>query len=218
MFYVNMRLGGMANDLPQDFEQHVLETMGYMEERINEYENFLEKNPLFRERTRGIGVLNKDDAIELGVTGHVLRSAGIPYDVRKDNPYYFYKELGFRVVVLHEGDCFSRYRTRILEMRESIRLIREAFRKMPEGSSVGQMVKLRMPPVKNNIVRVSREVPRGEEFMYLVAGDQKPYRLSIRSPIFINLHALNHLAKGHRYADLFPILGSLDVVMADVDR
>ena len=218
MFYVNMRLGGMAHEFPADFEQHVIENMDYIEKRMGDYEKFLEKNPLFIERTKGIGILSRDDAITLGTTGHVLRASGVSYDVRKDNPYYFYKELGFRAVSFSDGDSFARYRTRVMEIRESIRLIREAFRKMPDGNSLGQMVKLRMPPVKNKVVRVAREVPRGEEFMYLVADDQKPYRLSIRSPIFINLSALNHMAKGHRYADLFPILGSLDVVMADVDR
>ncbi|MCL5427862.1 MAG: hypothetical protein M1321_01635 [Candidatus Marsarchaeota archaeon] len=163
-------------------------------------------------------MLTKDDAIGLGVSGPVLRASGVDYDVRANNAYYFYKELNFRGMVLNGGDCFSRYRLRVMEMRESIRLVREAFRKMPGGDPSGQMVKLRMPPVKNNVVAVSREVPRGEELMYMVAGDQKPYRLAIRSPVFINLHALGHIAKGHRLADLYPILGSLDVVMADVDR
>ncbi len=218
MFSVNMRLGGMVNDFHGDFEQHVLKTMDYMEKRIPEYEKFLEKNPIFKQRTKGVGVLKRDDAIALGVSGPVLRASGVPYDVRRDNPYYFYKELNFREMSLNGGDSFSRYRLRVMEMRESMRIIRESFRKMPEGDSTGQMVKLRMPPVKNKVVTVAREVPRGEELMYMVAGDQKPYRLSIRSPVFINLHALNHIAKGHRLADLYPILGSLDVVMADVDR
>ncbi len=218
MFYVNMRLGGLSSDFPKDFEQNVIETLDYFEKRLKEYESFIEKNPIFLQRTKGVGVLGSEDAINLGVTGHVLRASGVSYDVRKNNPYYFYKELNFHSMSLNQGDNFARYKVKMLEMTESIRLIRDAFRKMPEGDATGQMVKLRAPPTKNKIVTVSREVPRGEEMMYLVAGDQKPYRLSIRAPTFINLHALNHIAKGSRLADLFSILGSLDLVIADVDR
>lgn len=105
-----------------------------------------------------------------------------------------------------------------MEMRESIRLIRGAFKKMPDGSALGMPIKLITPNAKNRIVSVSRENPRGEEMMYMVADPQRPYRLSIRAPTFINLAALNHIVKGNRFADLFAILGTLDLVMADVDR
>ncbi|MCL5008543.1 MAG: NADH-quinone oxidoreductase subunit D [Candidatus Marsarchaeota archaeon] len=218
MFYVNMRLGGLANDFPKDFKEHVLDTMNYLSGRLKNYESFLEKNPIFMQRMKGVGVLTKEDAIAFGVTGHVLRASGVPYDVRNNNPYYFYRKLNFREQTLSHGDNFARYRIKIMEMRESIRIIRESFEDMPEGDATGQMVKLRSPPVKNKTVTVSREAPRGEVMMYLVAGDQKPYRLSMRTPTFINLHVLNHIAKGNRLADLYSILGSLDVVMADVDR
>lgn len=218
MFYVNMRLGGLVRDLPKGFGEKTLDFMDYLEKRITEYERFIERNPVFRQRMKGIGVLSKEDAKAFGVTGHVLRASGVPYDVRKNNPYYVYEKLNFNPQYLPGGDNFARYRVRIMEMRESIRLIRAAFKSMPEGSAVGMPIRLISPNAKSRIVSVSRENPRGEELMYMVADPQRPYRLSIRAPTFINLAALNHIAEGTRFADLFSILGTLDLVMADVDR
>jgi NADH-quinone oxidoreductase subunit D len=218
MFYVNMRLGGMVRDLPEGFDEKTLEFLDYMEKRLREYENFIEKNPIFRQRMKGIGVLSKQDAKEYGVAGHVLRASGITYDVRKDNPYYVYKELNFEPKYQTQGDNFARYKVRMMEMRESIRVIRSALSKIPQGSALGMPIKLISPNAKNRIVTVSRENPRGEETMYMVADPQRPYRLSIRAPTFINLAALNHIAEGCRFADLFAILGTLDLMIADVDR
>ncbi len=218
MFYVNIRLGGLVMDLPPDFRERAEEFLDYMEKRLKEYESLLEKNPLFLERTRGVGVLRRSDAKALGVTGPVLRASGILYDVRKDRPYYAYKELNFQAKMLGHGDNYARYRVRMLEMYESIRLVREALDRMPDGSAVGMPVRLILPNAKNRVVVVSREMPRGEALMYMVADPQRPYRLAMRTPAFINLAALNFLSRGQRLADLFAILGSLDVVMADVDR
>ncbi len=218
MFYVNMRLGGLARDLPEGFAEETLEFLDYLEKRLKEYEKFIEKNPIFIQRMRGVGKLSRSDALDLGVTGQVLRASGVSYDVRKNNPYYVYEKLNFRPIVLKEGDNLARYRARVLEMSESIRLIREALNKMPDGSALGMPVKLVSPPPKSRIVSVSRENPRGEEMMYMVADPKKPYRLSIRAPTFINLSALDFIAKGSRFADLFSIMGTLDLVMADVDR
>ncbi len=218
MFYVNMRPGGLAKDLPGDFEEHTLEVLDYLDKKIKFYEDYLEKNDVFIERTKGIGVLSAEDAINYGVTGPVLRASGVNYDVRKSSPYYVYSKLNFRPQVLTSGDCFARYKVRMMEMKESSRLIREAFKKLPEGNAVGMPIKLIMPAAKNRFVTISRETPRGELFLYLVADPQKPYRLSMRTPSFINLSVLNKLAKGQRLADLFAILGSLDLVIPDVDR
>jgi NADH-quinone oxidoreductase subunit D len=218
MFYVNMRLGGLVRDLPKGFDDKTVEVLEYLEKRIKDYEDFLEKNPVFIERMKRIGVLSKDDAINLGVTGPVLRGSGVRYDVRMNNTYYVYDALNFEPQVRSDGDCFARYKVRMLEMRESIRLVRNALKLMPEGDAVGAPVKLIVPSAKNRISVVSRELPRGECVMYLVADPQRPYRLSIRSPSFVNLAALGEIAKGHRMADLFAILGSLDIIMGDVDR
>ncbi|MGB9732565.1 MAG: NADH-quinone oxidoreductase subunit D [Candidatus Micrarchaeia archaeon] len=218
MFYVNMRIGGLSMDLPPNFEEHATKLLDYLEKRLKEYESFLEKNPIFIERTKGVGVLKRKDAIELGVTGPVLRASGVNFDVRKDYSYYAYDRLHFMPQIQIKGDAFARYKVRMLEMKESIRLIREALKEIPEGDALGMPIKLISPPIKESEVIVKRELPRGEGMIFMVTDKQKPYRLSIRAPAFINLSALRHIAKGARYADLFSILGSLDLVMADVDR
>ncbi len=218
MFYVNMRLGGVTLDLPPDFADNCNEFLDYMGKRLGAYENFMEKNPVFMERMKGVGVLTSQEAKDLGVTGPVLRASGVPYDVRKAKPYYVYDKLHFEVQTDNRGDNLARYRVRIMEIRESARLIREALRQIPEGDAKGMPVKLIGPAAKNRTVTVSRECPRGEAMMYMVADPQKPYRLSIRSPNFVNLSALPHMAKGHRLVDLFAIMGTLDLVMACVDR
>ena len=218
MFYVNMRLGGLNQDLPPSFAEHALSLMDYMEKRVFEYEKYIEKNPIFNERMKGVGVLSRDKAKELGVTGPVLRASGLNYDVRKANPYYVYDKFHFNSKTLQDGDNYSRYKVRMLEMQESIRIVKAAVRAMPEGSAKGMPVKLRSPVPPNRISIVNRELPRGECLMYMVADPQKPYRLSIRSPNFINLAAIGSLARGARFADLFAILGSLDIIMGCVDR
>lgn len=218
MFYVNMRIGGLIRDLPQGFEDRTRDVLAYLEKRVDEYQSFLEKNPLFMERMKGVGVMSKDMAVQLGVTGPVLRGSGVDYDVRKNNSYYVYDRLKFQAQMRSGGDCFARYKVRVLEIRESLRLVSEALRQMPEGDAIGMPIRLILPNAKNRIVSVSREMPRGECLMYMVADPQRPYRLSIRAPAFINLAALNELTKGCRTADIFAILGSLDLVMGDVDR
>jgi NADH-quinone oxidoreductase subunit D len=218
MFYVNMRLGGMVKDLPPNFSQDANELLDYLAKRVKQYENFLQSNNIFHERTRGIGILTREDAIDLGVSGPVLRASGIDYDARKEHPYYIYDKLHFSSQVQIAGDSYARYKVRMMELEESIKLIREALRKMPEGDALGMPIKLISPPIKNPEVFVRRELPRGENSIYLIAEKQKPYRVSIRSASFINLAALSRITKGYKVADLFTILGSLDLVMADIDK
>ena len=218
MFYVNMRLGGLNRDVPPGFEEEVLSVLGDIEKRIPMYESYLEKNEIFMERTKGIGAISSHRAIELGVTGPVLRASGVNFDIRSSKSYYVYDKLNFKPQVVSSGDVFARYKVRMLEMKESIRLVREAIRHMPPGDAIGMPIRLIIPAPKNKEVRVYRETPRGELLIYMVAGQQGPYRVSFRSPSFINLAALPEIAKGAHYADLFAILGSLDLVMPDVDR
>ena len=218
MFYVNMRLGGVARDLPPGFDEDCQSLLGHIEKRLEVYGKYLESNPVFMERMKGVGILTAEEAKGLGVTGPVLRASNVDYDVRKARPYYAYRELNFNSQVLGGGDNLARYKVRILEIKESIRLIRGALKRMPEGDALGAQVRLIGPAAKNRIASVSRELPRGEGMMYMVADPQRPYRLSVRSPCFINLFALEHMAKEQRFADLFSIMGSLDLVMACVDR
>jgi len=220
MFYVNMRLGGMQRDLPPDFADHTLDTIKYIEKRMFEYAKYMEKNPVFTERMKGVGILSREQAKELGVTGPVLRASGVSYDVRKNNPYYMYEKYHINAKTMQTGDNFARYKVRILEIQESVRIIKLVLKGLAgsEGKAEGMPVKLRSPNPVNRISIVRRELPRGECTMYLVADSQKPYRLSIRSPSFINLAAVSHISKGARFADFFGILGSLDFVIGCVDR
>ncbi len=218
MFYVNMRLGGLNRDLPESFDKRAYGVLDYLEQRIKEYESYLESNPVFNERLKGVGVLSKERAISMGVTGPVLRASGVDYDARSKTPYYVYDKLRFRPQVEIKGDCYARYKVRMNEIKESIRVVRDALQAMPDGDALGLPIRLigQIPKVKE--VTVRREMPRGEGVMYMVAAEQRPYRLSIRAPCFINFALMQTLPKGHRYADLFSILASLDVVVADIDR
>ncbi len=218
MFYMNMRLGGLNQDLPPGFIERAIKVMNYMEKRVVEYESYIEKNSVFSERMKGVGILTREQAKELGVTGPVLRASGVNYDVRKNDPYYVYGKFHFNTKTMQDGDNFSRYKVRMLEIHESIRIVKASLKTLPEGEAKGAPVKLRSPvPVKKSVV-VSRELPRGECVMQLITGEQKPYRLAIRSPSFINLAALSHIVKGSRFADLFATFGSLDIITGCVDR
>jgi NADH-quinone oxidoreductase subunit D len=219
MFYVNMRLGGMNQELPGDFEERVQGLVDELESRISSYKEVLESDPVFMERTKGVGILKKEEAINCGVSGPVLRAAGVEEDVRRSKPYYFYDKVKFRIPQGRESDSYDRYRVRYEEMFESIRIIRQCLEMMPEtGTVLGMRIKLVGPPAKPDPVLVSRELPRGEGMVYMVPDKQKPYRISLRSPAFINLAAITRMCDDCRFADLFSILGSLDVVLAEIDR
>ncbi len=218
MFYVNLRPGGLNKDLPADFSKRAYALADYLEEQIDQYLDITESNSVFIERSKNVGVLSKNDAIAYGVSGPVLRGSGVEEDVRKSNPYYAYDKIKFRAQVFGGGDVYARYKVRYYEMLESINIIRQALDSMPEGDVKGTPIKLIGPPAKPEEVIVSRELVRGEGLIYMVPDKQRPYRISLRSPAFINLSVLSKITKGAKFADLFPILGSLDVVMAEIDR
>lgn len=219
MFYVNLRLGGVNRKLPEDFKKRAYELTDYLEEKISAYPDVLDSNPVFMERTRGIGILNREDAIEYGVTGPVLRASGVEEDVRVSKPYYVYDKVNFDVPIGSRGDCYDRYRVRYEEMLQSIRIIRQTLDIMPEiGDVVGMSIKLIGPNAKADPVTVQRELPRGEGLIYMIPNKQSPYRISLRSPAFANLAALPKMAENYKFADLFPILGSIDMILAELDR
>ncbi len=218
MFYVNFRLGGLASELPLDFKDRAYKLCDYLESKILEYPDVLDGNSIFMERTKGIGKLSKEEALNRGVTGPVLRASGIGYDVRKAMPYYAYDKVSFNVPVRANGDSYDRYNVRYNEMIESLHIIRQALDLMPEGSVLGQQVRLIQQNAGTDEVIVERELPRGDGIIYLVPDKQKPYRIGLRSPCFANLSALPEMAKGAKFADLFSILGSIDIVMAEIDR
>ena len=218
MFYVNMRIGGLNGELPKDFRERAYSLCDYLSEKIPTYKNMLDKNHFFLLRTKGIGVLSKEDALAYGTTGPVLRGSGVDYDVRKANPYYVYQELKFKVPRGVNGDSFDRYKVRYEEMMQSISIIKQALDKMPEGTVAGSKIKLIGQPAKPDTVIISRELPRGEGIIYMVPDKQRPYRIGMRSPAYINLSILKKLSKGQKFADLFSIIGSLDLVFAEIDR
>jgi NADH-quinone oxidoreductase subunit D len=219
MFYVNLRLGGLYKDLPPDFSKRSYGLINYLQERISEYPDMLERNPIFIERTKGIGKLSKEDAINYGVAGPVLRASGIEEDTRKSNPYYIYDKMKFRIPTGSVGDNYDRYKVRFEEMLQSMSIIRQALEKMPENGDVkGMPIKLIGPNAKQDPVIVERELPRGEGIIYMIPDKQRPYRISMRSPTFINLAVLKKLTENAKLADLFATLGSLDLVLGEVDR
>ncbi|MEM3883415.1 MAG: hypothetical protein QXT94_00580, partial [Methanothrix sp.] len=219
MFYVNIRVGGLWKPLPKDFKERAYRLTDYIEEHISQYPEVLDKNPVFSERTKGIGKLKLEDAINMGAAGPTLRASGLEYDVRKAMPYYIYDKIKFNVPTRSEGDAYARYKVRFEEMRQSISIIRQALDNFPSNEDVvGMPIKLIGPQANPEPVLLSHELPRGEGIIYMIPDKQKPYRIYMRSPTYMNLSLLSHLAKGHKFADIFSILGSLDVIMAEIDK
>ncbi len=218
MFYVNLRLGGFNKNMPEDFKERCLALADYLEDKISVYPDVLDSSSVFMERTKDVGVLSKPDAIAYGVSGPVLRASGVEEDARKSHPYYVYGKLDFKVPTYQRGDAYDRYRVRYEEMLESIKIIRQAVEMMPEGDTKGMPIRLIGPAAKPDTVLMQEELPRGEGIIYMIPDKQRPYRISLRSPAFANLSVLPKISEGYRFADLFSIVGSLDVVLAEIDR
>lgn len=221
-FHTNMnQIGGVRYDVYPGFDKEVIETLNYIENRVREYREALDANPVFLERTKGIGIVPPWLAREVGASGPVLRGSGIQYDLRKNKPYLSYSEFEFEVPVGKEGDVYDRYSVRVEEIVESTRIVRQAIEGLPEGPIHSRKplksATLLKPPKKD--VYVAVESPRGELGMYLVSdGSSKPYRVKVRSPSFSNIALIPHILPGHLVADAVAILGSLDPVFGDVDR
>lgn len=237
-----IRPGGMWRDVPAGFEETVRQFIRVFPKRIKEYENLLTKNPLFLERTKKIGILTKEDAIRWGVTGPMLRASGVPHDLRKVHPYSGYEQFDFDVPTHPDGDTYARYLVRVEEMRQSLRIVEQALDKLPAGPVRSNNRKY-VPPPRAEIgvsmealihhfklwtegfippkgaVYAAVESPRGELGVYLESdGSPKPFRVHWRTPSFVNLQVLPLLAKGHLVADLVALIGTVDIVLGDVDR
>lgn len=216
--YSYMRIGGVAEDLPGGWIAKARETVAYLWPKLDEYDALLGHNVIFEKRTQGIGGLSPDQAIALGVTGPVLRSTGVRWDLRRDEPYSVYHRLDFEIPVGTTGDCHDRYLVRLAEMRQSLRIIEQALDMLPEGPIVAKVPKVLKPP-KDAEVYVRTESPRGEYGVYLVSdGSANPHRLKIRAPSFSNLLCVAPTSIGLKIADLVAIVGSVDIVMGEVDR
>jgi NADH-quinone oxidoreductase subunit D len=221
LLYGFHQIGGTRYDVPAGWDAQVRAALAQVEQRLGEYEGLLEGNPVFLVRTQGVGRISPALAQEIGVSGPLLRGSGFAHDIRRVEPYSSYEEFAFDVPVEPAGDCYARYRVRMVEFRQSIRIVRQALDGLPAGpissrpgvKSVGQ-VKL---PKGEAYARV--EGPRGETGIYLVSdGTTKPYRLKWRGASFSNLAVAGHILPGHKVADAVAILGSIDPVFGEVDR
>jgi NADH-quinone oxidoreductase subunit D len=211
------RIGGLQYQLYSGFEQQVLEFCEMFLPRLEEYERLLTGNRIWRERLEGVGILTAEDCRQLGVTGPPLRAAGIQWDVRKAIPYSGYEQYEFDVPTGRNGDTLDRYTVRMEEMRQSVRLIRQAVGAIPPGPILAKVPKVIKPAPAECYVAI--EAPKGELGYYVVSdGSLHPYRLRVRPPSFLNLQALERMAKGALVADVVAIIGSIDIVLGEVDR
>src|SRR5579859_4026943 len=236
------RIGGLALEPPLDFFESVQSLISILPEKIDEYENLLTGNPIFINRLKGVGYLSPEDAIALGVTGPPLRASGVDFDLRRDMPYSGYDKFKFNVPTSTDGDVWARYAVRMLEMRESVKIALQALEGLPQGRIVADAPKIILPDreqmktqmeslihhvkivtegfaVPAGEVYQGIESPRGQMGYYVVSdGTSKPYRVHMRNPSFASLQALETMCKGRMLADVVAVIGSIDVVLGEIDR
>jgi len=238
------RVGGVREDLPEGCAERILEFCDIFEHRISDYEQLVENNRVFLSRVENIGTISPEGAIALGLSGPNLRASGVDWDIRRDAPYEIYDRLDFKVIVRTDGDCYDRWKCRVDEMRESLKIIRQCIQQMQPGPFLVDDPKIGFPVDKDLLahsmethihhfilaaygfkvpkgeVYKAIEAPKGELGFYIIAdGTEKPFRLKVRAPSFVNLQALTQHTGNMKYlADIIAMLGSLDPVMAEVDK
>lgn len=236
------RVGGLSADLPAGLEKEIRDFVNSMPEHIKTYEGLLTGNKIWQKRIMGVGHISAEDAIDLGVTGPCLRASGVNWDLRRDQPYSGYENYDFEVVVDDGCDTWARYHCRLKEMREACKLIHQALDKLKPGPILADVPKVVLPPKQetaNTIeglihhfkiisegfkpdageVYVGVENPKGEVGYYLVSdGSPRPYRMKIRPACFINLQALPKMVEGSMIADVVAVIGTLDIVLGEIDR
>jgi NADH-quinone oxidoreductase subunit D len=214
-----MRFGGCRVDLPEGWLSQVRQVVADFPRFVDEFENLLSGNEIIMARTQGVGVLPAKLAVNAGITGPMLRASGINYDLRKVDRYGIYERFNFRVPLGDHGDVFDRYMLRILEMRESVKILEQALADIPEGPIIDPKAKLRGFRPKAGEAYGRIESPKGELGFYLISdGSPNPYRYRVRPPSLINLTVLEDMCLGQTIADAVVILGSVDIVLGEVDR
>jgi NADH-quinone oxidoreductase subunit D/NADH-quinone oxidoreductase subunit C/D len=209
--------GGVMHDLHPNFQKRVKEFLQLYKRKIHEYDELVTGNVIFQNRMKGVGYLSADDAISYGVTGPAARGSGVSSDIRKLYPYEIYDKLEFDEVLETAGDSFARYMIRINEMHQSIRIIEQLIDNIPEGDFQAKTKNVLKLPKGDFYTRV--ETARGELGVYIVSeGGNTPYRIKFRSPGFSNLSVLDHMARGSKIGDLVAMMGTLDLVIPDIDR
>ena len=235
-------MGGLSRDLPEDWLHELSKFLDEVEVNFDETEKLLTRNPIFLERTQDVGVISREEAIDFGLSGPNLRASNVEHDVRRAHPYMIYDRFDFEVPVGTKGDCYDRYAIRILEMRESVKILRQCIKDIPGGPinvDDGKIVLPTKEKVMTNMeelihqfmivtqgqdaptgeIYFGAENPKGELGFYINSlGGGPPHRLKIRAPSFVNLSILAHLLPGYMMADVVAILGSLDFVMGECDR
>ena len=237
-----VRIGGLVADVPHDFEERVRFLLDYIPKFIDDVEKLITTNKIFRDRTEGVGKISAADAINWGWTGPCLRASGVPYDVRKAYPYRGYENYDFEVPVATTGDCYARYLVRMEEMRQSLRIVRQAIDNLPDGPVITDNHHVALPPKEKvftemealiwhfKLIYEGIKVPAGDAYSftegangelgyYIVAdGEGKPYRVKVRPPCFAIYQAYPHLLEGHMVPDAIAILGSLNIIAGELDR
>ncbi|WP_339048868.1 NADH-quinone oxidoreductase subunit D [Candidatus Mesenet endosymbiont of Phosphuga atrata] len=237
-----IRPGGVAADIPDDLIDDIMKFIEEFPKYIDDVDDVLTENRIWKQRTVDIGVVSIGQALDLGFSGPVLRASGLPWDLRKSQPYEIYDKLDFDVPVGQNGDCYDRYLVRLEEIRQSVKLVKQCIEKLPKGPVKSDERKISPPPraemkksmeatihhfklysegyhVPQGETYAAVEAPKGEFGVYIVSdGTNKPYRCRIRAPGFAHLQALDFMARGHMLADVVAIIGSLDIVFGEVDR
>ena len=236
------RIGGVARDLPDGFVEKVREFVNDFPARLRDYETLLTKNKIWLMRTKNVGVISAEDAINYGLSGPSIRGSGVKWDVRKSEPYSSYDEMDFIVPVGQNGDVYDRYIVRLEEMRQSNEIVRQAMDTIPKGKFIAELPDVTLPQKENlkksmealihhfkvvtggicppvGEVYACVEAPKGELGFYVVSdGTKNPYRVKIRPPSFVNLEGLQKMVEGHLIADVVAVIGSLDIVLGEIDR
>jgi NADH-quinone oxidoreductase subunit D len=211
------RIGGCQYETYEGFEKDVKKFLTFVAPKIDEYEELLTTNRIWVERTKRVGTISAKDCIALGVTGPVLRASGVKWDLRKAQPYAAYKQFDFEIPTGQNGDTYDRYLVRMAEMRQSLRIIQQAVDAIPEGPIMAKVSKVIKPPVGE--IYHSIEAPKGELGYFIVSdGSTQPYRVRVRPPSFVNLQALDLMCRGQLVADVIAVIGTLDIVLGEVDR
>lgn len=236
------RPGGVSKDLPQGLLEDISRFVEQLPAKIDDMEGLLTENRIFKQRTVDIGVVTKAEALDWGFTGVMLRGSGVPWDLRKSQPYEIYDDLDFDIPIGKNGDCYDRYLVRIEEMHQSVKIIKQVIAKMPSGAIKTDDRKISPPPraemkksmealihhfklytegykVPKGEYYAAVEAPKGEFGVYLVSdGGSRPYRCRVRAPGFAHLQGLDFMTKGHMLADVVAVIGSLDIVFGEIDR
>jgi len=215
--YNYMRIGGVSHDIPEEFLPALQTLLDVMPGYIDEYDRLLADNEILHARSKGVGILPKEKAINISASGPVLRASGVKRDIRKADPYSVYDRFEFDIPTGTAGDCYDRYRMKIEEMRQSVHILKQAVKQLPPGEIMSKVPQRLHPPVGETYGHI--EAPKGELGFYIVSDNSiAPYRLHIRPPSLINLTALCEMIIGWKVADLILIFGSIDICMGEVDR